>query len=56
MIATIYREAVIQKEYSKTHNIKRVYGDCEVNLKQLDDNQFVLMGDGRTFYYLLTEN
>ena len=54
-ISDIYRHAVITKEYGDTHEIKRVYGNCEVNLKELIDNQFVVCGDGKTFYYLITE-
>lgn len=44
----------ILERYGKTHIIDRVQG-VKVEMNQLQENQSVCWGDGKTFYYLLTE-
>ena len=56
MKTEINPDGQVEKLYGKTHDIRRVYGDCHVELSNLKFNQSVCWGDGKTFYYLLTEN
>lgn len=45
----------MERLYGKTHTYKRVYGGLSPDLTKLNLNQSVCWGDGKTFYYLLTE-
>lgn len=54
-ISDLYRYSVINKKYGETHNIERIYETTSPDLYKLKDNQSVCWGDGRTFYFLLTE-
>ncbi len=44
----------VHEKYFETHIIKKRKG-TEVNLKELNDNESVVMGDGETYHWLLTE-
>jgi hypothetical protein len=46
-------ELLIEYKYGKTHHIKKMWG-TEVNLKNLEPNESVVMGDGKTYYWKLT--
>ena len=41
-------------KYGKTHYVEKKKG-TEINLKNLEDNQCVVWGDGETYHYLLTK-
>jgi hypothetical protein len=47
-------ELLVEHRYSKTHHIKKMFG-TDVDLRNLEPNQSVCMGDGKTYYWLLTE-
>lgn len=44
-----------EEKYKDTHTIERVSTSLECDLTKLKDNQSVVFGDGKTFYFLLTE-
>lgn len=46
--------ARIEERFAKTHKIEAIMG-CEVNLKTLQPNQSVAVGDGMSFHFLLTK-
>ena len=54
-VSELFRDSVIHKKYGETHDVKRVYADLSPDLSKLKDNQSVCWGDGRTFYFPLTE-
>jgi hypothetical protein len=44
----------VRKRWSATHTIEKVMG-TEVTLSDLEDNQSVCYGDGKTFHFRLTK-
>ncbi len=48
-------EKQIKDRYGLTHKIEKVFKIGIIDLRILKDNQSVAMGDGKTFYWLLTE-
>ncbi len=44
----------IFKKYNKTHDIEKVPG-TSVRMQDLNDDQSVCWGDGKTYHYLLTK-
>lgn len=54
-LAKINPDGKMEKLYGKTHTYKRVYGNLSPDITKLKNNQSVCWGDGKTFYYLLTD-
>lgn len=44
----------ITEKFGETHHIKKVWG-TEPDLRNLNDNESVVWGDGKTYHWLLTE-
>lgn len=58
-IDEVFKAANIQEKYGKTHDIQKVFPKNKkgfnVDLSKLEKNQSICMGDGETFYYLLSK-
>lgn len=48
-------EKQITERWGATHEIQKQRLVGEINLRHLNKNESVAMGDGKTFYWLLTE-
>lgn len=48
-------EQQITKLYGATHTIQKQRLVGEIDLRYLNNNESVAMGDGKTYYWLLTE-
>lgn len=52
MKLTTAKDLQTEFKYRKTHKVEKRKG-TEVDLRNLEDNQSVIWGDGETYHYLL---